>query len=500
MLILALAPVGFLIGTWLKADRPQLRTYVRIAVGAVVIAIAANSIYAAAVRLKTGDPLRRPPFLMARVMADGPGRAYLRHSCAQGATWVVCPFRNLPLDDSDQILWSAKPENGVFNRSGYEDRVLMEKQETDFVIDTFLYDPIGQFAASMRNWGLQLVNFYVDDPLRRPLVFIVHNYWGHTNLVGLLRGVGPCGQSGELCEPRVQISDLEILDNTLVGACLLGLIAALCQRRALLGAVQGRRLSWDDPLSRASAVCLFITAAIVINAGVCGAIAGVFARYQSRVVWLLPAETMLLALALVPARSWAQLKTSVGLDSVDLAWGRLTPTVHAAALEAARFRRRTLARAFQLKAGALERIDPALLRFGVVGVVGFVVDATILNLLVHGAGLNDLLAQLPAFGVAVVITWLLNRAWTFRSSKSDSRVRQAALYFGVQCAGAAANFAVYSSALYLDPALERWLVVPLAFGAVAGLCLTFLGSKYLAFRQVPSMGSGAAAVADTPAA
>lgn len=493
LLTLALTAVGILLGRLLKADRKALIVYGRIAAACAVTGVVACAAYAEAIKLHTGDEFRRPPFLTARLLADGPGRAYLRHSCAEGAAWVICPFRNEALDDSDHILWSALPGVGVFNRSDYDTRLAMEKQETDFVIATIAYDPIGQFAASMRNWGMQLVSFYVDDPLRRPWAFMVHKYWGKTNLVDLLRGVGECGKVGELCEPKVDITALEIVDNTFAGIALTGLILVLCQRSSLLGALRERRFRWSDPSSRAAAACLFITAAIILNAGICGTIAGVFARYQSRVAWLLPAEAMLLALSLAPAAAWQKLRLA-GADNVDAAWARLQPAYGSFALATARLRRRSLAAV----TARLGRIDPALLRFGVVGCVGFVVDAAILQLLAHGAHVDAIPAQVPAFGVAVVVTWMLNRVWTFRATGRTGRVRQAALYLGVQCAGAATNFVVYSSLLLIDPDLNNWLVVPLAIGAVVAMGLTFLGSKHLAFRERRPLAAEAAA--DTPAA
>ncbi len=42
------------------------------------------------------------------------------------------------------------------------------------------------------------------------------------------------------------------------------------------------------------------------------------------------------------------------------------------------------------------------------------------------------------------------------------------------------------------PALKAWLLIPLGLGSAAGLCLTFLGAKHLAFRtRRSSVGSAA---------
>ena len=478
LLMAALVVVGVGLGRWMKADKQTLRIYVRVAGAGIVAAMAALFVYGEAIYLHTGDHLRRPPFVMALVISDGPGRTYLRESCAKGAPWVICPFRNLPLKNSDQILWSAQPDTGVFNRLSYEDRVLMEKQEVDFVIATFVHHPVAQFIASMQDWGAQIGEFYVDDPLRRPMVFIMHKYWGKTNLVDLLRGAGPCGQYGELCEPKLRISQLEVVDNTVVILSILGLVAALCQRQTLLGALRRKAFDWSDPMSRASAACLFIAAAVVLNAGICGMIAGPFARYQARVIWLVPAETLLLAMALVPKAAWARLNQRAGLDNVDAAWDRLQPVLARASLMTAEIRRRA---------------EPEFLRFLAVGGFGFVMDAGLLQVFLR-LGLGYYTGRIPSFLLAVGATWVLNRLWTFKAAGRPGRVRQAALYFGVQCAGWATNLAVYGLMLLLIPQLKGLILIPLALGAAAGLGVNFLGSKHLAFRPPPG------ACADTPAA
>jgi putative flippase GtrA len=144
------------------------------------------------------------------------------------------------------------------------------------------------------------------------------------------------------------------------------------------------------------------------------------------------------------------------------------------------------ARAIPLVAAAERRIDPNFLRFGMVGMVGFIVDAAVLHAMVGLVHLDPYTGQLVAFCVAVTTTWLLNRTFTFRHASAHGPMRQAALYLAVQGAGGLANFAVYAGLLTLVPALTSMLLIPLAFGAGAGLCLTFAGSKYIAFKAAPA--------------
>ena len=96
-------------------------------IAAIVGALLANAIYQEAVLLKTGDEMRRPPFLAMRVIADGPGREYLRYACDRGATYALCQFRHLDLTNSQDMLWSDDRKKGIFNVTGYDTRLQMEK-------------------------------------------------------------------------------------------------------------------------------------------------------------------------------------------------------------------------------------------------------------------------------------------------------------------------------------------------------------------------------------
>ncbi len=503
LLMLALLPVAIGLGWLLKMETYSLKRFAGLALIAVGVATLAATAYGAAIQAKTGDEFRRPPFMIARVLADGPGRNYLRYSCPRGAPWVFCRFRNQPLDTEDHILWSAEKGVGVFNRSNYEDRVAMEKQEVSFVLATIAYDPMGELGAAFRNWGQQLVSVWVEDPLRRPMVFLMHKYWGKTNLVGLIRGVGPCGAQGELCQPSVTITGLMIWHNTVLVLALLALALTVIQPDAIAGA--RRRIPlWGGPVDRQVAATLFILTAIVLNAGLCGIFAGPFARYQSRVVWLLPAAAILLPLAMVPAMAWPRRRPVAGRDSVDSLWAGLAPALasprEAPALLWAQLRAKLPETWARRADRMLERLDPAFLRFAAVGAVGFVVDAGVLYLLTQAFGFNPYNGQLVAFAVAVGVTWGLNRAWTFKGSGAGrgGRLKQAAVYLVVQCAGLAANYVIYAAVIMAFHTPKAWLVAPLALGAVAGLCVTFLGAKHLAFRPAPRLApSKPGPVADT---
>jgi putative flippase GtrA len=122
------------------------------------------------------------------------------------------------------------------------------------------------------------------------------------------------------------------------------------------------------------------------------------------------------------------------------------------------------------------------LRFGVVGVVGFVVDAGVLQALVTLADWNPIAARLVSVPTAVFATWLLNRAVTFPESHGGPVLRSLMRYAAVSAAGAGVNFAVYSMLVVASASMAAVPLVPLAIASLVALVVNYLGSKHFAFR------------------
>jgi putative flippase GtrA len=125
-----------------------------------------------------------------------------------------------------------------------------------------------------------------------------------------------------------------------------------------------------------------------------------------------------------------------------------------------------------------------LLRFALVGLVGFGVDGGILQLLMaKGQGL--VLSRLLSFAAAVTATWGLNRAWTFSAPDrvNGHKGREYLAYFAVQLVGAAINLGCFFLVLAVYPAQRATPWVPLFVGAVPALMFNFAAAKYLVFRS-----------------
>ena len=133
--------------------------------------------------------------------------------------------------------------------------------------------------------------------------------------------------------------------------------------------------------------------------------------------------------------------------------------------------------------GALKRQVPI---FAMIGAFGYVVDASVTYGLVRGFGIDPFLARFPAFALATVLNFALNRALTFSHSKVglwDAFVR----YVMVCAAGLVVNYAVYALCVVVAPlvglpATPAMLPLFVAAGSGAAMFVTFFGFRSFAFR------------------
>jgi putative flippase GtrA len=123
-----------------------------------------------------------------------------------------------------------------------------------------------------------------------------------------------------------------------------------------------------------------------------------------------------------------------------------------------------------------------LVRFGIVGVAGFLVDGGLLQALITFAGWGPVSARLISFPAAVLATWLLNYTFTFASGAS--LLQSLWRYVLVSLGGASVNFLIYTSLVVASLGLLSVPIVSLAIASIVALAFNFLGSKYFAFRRL----------------
>ncbi len=127
------------------------------------------------------------------------------------------------------------------------------------------------------------------------------------------------------------------------------------------------------------------------------------------------------------------------------------------------------------------RLLAQMVQFGTVGVVGFLVDTTVVYATVAALGLYG--AGAFAYAVAVTTTWWLNRVWTFRDSGDRGPAHRQWLRFVLaNLPGLCLNLGTYFTLVATIPLCARVPVIAVAAGAVAGMTANFVLSRQMVFR------------------
>lgn len=122
-----------------------------------------------------------------------------------------------------------------------------------------------------------------------------------------------------------------------------------------------------------------------------------------------------------------------------------------------------------------------ILRFGVVGSVGFIVDASLLWLFMS-LGFNPYLGRLMSFPTALIVTWILNHKWTFGATQDSHRKGHFQRYVAVQLTGMFINYSTYSLVLMTFGTDDLTVFAALVSGSFVGMFINFCGARYIAFR------------------
>jgi putative flippase GtrA len=121
------------------------------------------------------------------------------------------------------------------------------------------------------------------------------------------------------------------------------------------------------------------------------------------------------------------------------------------------------------------------IQFGVVGVIGFVVDTAVVYALRAPTGLY--VGGAIAYVVAVTVTWWVNRVWTFRDAAGIRPMRrQWARYAIANIPGLCLNLGTYFALVAGSRYCAAYPVLAVAAGAVAGMFANFTLSRTLVFR------------------
>ncbi len=122
-----------------------------------------------------------------------------------------------------------------------------------------------------------------------------------------------------------------------------------------------------------------------------------------------------------------------------------------------------------------------LIRFALVGGIGFIVDAGVL--LIAHLYFNLNLARLISISAAITCTWALNRIFTFQSS--DPGYKSEWMRYSMVCTvGSSLSYFGFITLTHLSNWLYQYPIVPLAIVSVLTAFFNYYFSQLFAFKQV----------------
>jgi putative flippase GtrA len=133
--------------------------------------------------------------------------------------------------------------------------------------------------------------------------------------------------------------------------------------------------------------------------------------------------------------------------------------------------------------GASLRFSRQIAAFVVIGIIGYVIDASITWACARYLGLSPDLARLPGFVSAMIVNFFLNRTITFKASRTPV-VHAFVKYCAVASMGLAINYATYAVCVFLGPRVgipvtPNILPVFVVAGSLSAMVVTSMGFKLL---------------------
>lgn len=123
------------------------------------------------------------------------------------------------------------------------------------------------------------------------------------------------------------------------------------------------------------------------------------------------------------------------------------------------------------------------LRFALVGVLGFIIDAGTLAIAVQIFHVGLYLGRTLSFLVAVTATWALNRNFAFRHAASIGRIAEWLRYLCSNAVGGAVNVGSYAWLVHQSAQARGHPTLAVAFGSLAGMLVNFTLMKLFVFRS-----------------
>ena len=121
--------------------------------------------------------------------------------------------------------------------------------------------------------------------------------------------------------------------------------------------------------------------------------------------------------------------------------------------------------------------------FAVVGAIGFIVDASVLKLYLINIENDPVFGRAVSFPIAVTVTWLLNRHYTFsqRCKKHANLLKEWVSYLLVNSFGFGINLSLFMLIIFVVNDAKLYPIVTLGIASLIAMFFNYVGSKYWVF-------------------
>lgn len=272
--------LGLVLGAVLVLLYAVLRRGAMRACGCGVVIVAALLLFAVIAQTAANKRLygvwalnvKRPPYLMARMVADGPAREYLQAHCTE-LHWAVCARAARLPNDNNVFLWEHAGPWADADEAAQDE---IRREQMPLALATVRTFPREVIASTLRGTWEQLLDFGVDD-------FDTNTYL-EDSLDNAMPGARARYMRSLQARNAVPSGVFTRIQQMTVAISLvvLAFVAPWLWRRR--GRAPEQILLWMAAL---------LLPLLVVNAMITGPVSEVDSRFEARVIWVAPLLAML---------------------------------------------------------------------------------------------------------------------------------------------------------------------------------------------------------------
>lgn len=248
---IAIALFLVIIGLQWRVLRSRLVSYAAVA-GVTIAAILAMLIVGVVGFGEWSIQPQSPPFLTARSLDDGPGKLYLQEHCPQ-LNFAMCSHLDRMDVGADDFIWHA---NGVYSAVPREEQAKMRAEDKKLFLLAAVSHPFLQAWATLNNMISQMFQFSLADSR-------IPSY-------------------SEFINGDMRLTIPATIPNWMVGLSVMHYVVVFASVFILRWLWVSHRLTGS-----AKKLVIVVCLAVLLNA-LTGATSMPAARYQARIIWLLP--------------------------------------------------------------------------------------------------------------------------------------------------------------------------------------------------------------------